>query len=652
MQHPIQVLCSTTEHVITASNTLLSCFDAATNAPISTATPHTALIRLVATYKDDQTNSNYLISTGEDKQLVVSSLPSLEVVNKRELSKRANALDVTEKGEIVVGDKFGDVYIFPLQYTPPPPSDPKPKPEDAPAHHPILGHVSMLNTLALIPENKAVGIDRDLIATGDRDEHVRVSWFPRGEVIEGYGWGSKAFVSSLLYLAPSTTPTPSPAYLLSGGADPTLQLFSLPSLALVGQFPIETLLMPHIAVGPESPTPVPAGRKKDKKGGLQKKGNGKVTEGEGEGEGEKAEAEAEVEVEVEEEPEEPARGGRELKKGLAVIKMIEVGTTRENGGVVVLAAGSTALLYIPFSLLLPHLATSSPDLPAVPSLLPVPHPILDFTPLPVPSSSSSACEFLLSLDTSRSLSSTSPFSAPSTETPPEPNDEPQAQPQPQTQTQAPLARVSLTTSGTLRALPTLSTDTVLLSTAISTLPEIKGKGKGKGGKQTKLPLLPSVASLYPVLQLLHHPGDIDDFGVGVGGEDEGGAGAGAEAGENKAKKGQGRKKDKIKVKPGVKDGPASARYRGKKRGSEAEDVDGGEAGGEGEDGGRGYKRAKGRAETLRRYEEAKRKLEEAKKVGGGEGQASLTEGEKEAVEEIEGEAKGTQAAEEEGAMVA
>ena len=68
------------------------------------------------------------------------------------------------------------------------PSDPKSKEKKAalPEHLPILGHVSMLNTLALIPAN-----GKQYIATGDRDEHVRISRFPLGHIIEGFLWGSK-----------------------------------------------------------------------------------------------------------------------------------------------------------------------------------------------------------------------------------------------------------------------------------------------------------------------------------------------------------------------------------------------------------------------------------------------------------------------------
>lgn len=68
------------------------------------------------------------------------------------------------------------------------------KPADVPKPQPILGHVSMLNTLALVPADPAHGLERDWIATGDRDEHVRLSRFPQGHVIEKYAFGSKQCV--------------------------------------------------------------------------------------------------------------------------------------------------------------------------------------------------------------------------------------------------------------------------------------------------------------------------------------------------------------------------------------------------------------------------------------------------------------------------
>jgi len=72
-------------------------------------------------------------------------------------------------------------------------SNEKEKKVALPEHLPILGHVSMLNTLALIPALPSTN-GKQYIATGDRDEHVRISRFPMGHVIEGFLWGSKKWV--------------------------------------------------------------------------------------------------------------------------------------------------------------------------------------------------------------------------------------------------------------------------------------------------------------------------------------------------------------------------------------------------------------------------------------------------------------------------
>ncbi|GAA5926701.1 Trm82p [Sporobolomyces koalae] len=578
MQHPVQALAVTESLVVTACNSTLACFDLATSTRVATATPHTALVRSLATYHDTATATSFVVSTGEDKQLIVSKLPSLEFVSKREIMKRANTLDVTANGEIVVGDKFGDVYTFPLHpaHAPDPAAS---KPQDkkqGPEYLPVLGHVSMLNALALIP-----GTDgKQYIATGDRDEHVRVSRFPHGHIIEGFLWGSKQFVSSLLYLPPvasssaASSSTVSAPLLLSAGGDPTIQAYSLtlPSTTpapastsntaspvgdLVGQFNIEDLLLEHVVVAPVLPDPMPAGRKKDKKGKKKLEG------------GEDAGAEGEDAASVE--PQEK----KELKTGLAVIKMVEVGATREEGGIVVLAAGSTALLYIPFSCLLPSLFPIAGG-KVEPSIVSFPSPILDFAPLPVPAAADSAVEFLVSLDSTRTSSS-------STSTPDEL-----------------FARVAVSaTTRTLTVLPREST--AVFSSASESIEQ-----------------QPSIGSLYPVLMLLHHPGE--DY--------EGGGGA-----ENGTKPSD----------ENVGDGKPKGGKRGSKRTSdERESVpDAATATDEPDTGAwkKNGKRAVGRAETLRRWEEAKLKLEQ------GVGKEDLSVGEKLAVKEIEDEQQQQQASE-------
>ncbi|GAA5877643.1 hypothetical protein JCM3774_005369 [Rhodotorula dairenensis] len=563
-RHPVQALASTPELLITASDRKISTFDAATTAPIASASHHAALVRFLCTYTDPATSSSYLISTGEDKQLQVAQLPTLDLLSSRPLPKRANALDITPTGEIVVGDKFGDVYIFPLL---PDPSETPVAPtltaaagedDDKNAHQPILGHVSMLTSLVLIPADPSCGLTHDWIATGDRDEHIRISRFPAGHVIEKFAWGSKSLVSSLLYLpAPSSASSAdgapaSSAYLLSAGGDSTIQVFRLPGAELIKQFPIADLVMPYITVCAQRPVPIPAGRRKDKRGERKAKETaGEAAPPPSEGEEDDGAAAAGDEATVDN-----AAGRRfnDLPKAMAVTKMLEIGTTRENGGVVVLVAGSTALLYIPFKALFADDVTEVMP----PSLLPFAHPILDVVPAPVPSSAGSLCEVLVSFDTTRGKGSSD---------------------------SSPLCRVSLRAAdSTLEALPTLTTDAVLFESACSAT-------AGESGA----PPQPAVTSLYPILSLLHHPGEVGD-----------------EADPEAAAK------DK--------------RNRGKKRGWTTDPAALSEAG---DAGIRPGKRAIGRAETLQRYEEAKRKLAS----GSDDAPATLTEGEKAAVEAIESEAQ-------------
>jgi tRNA (guanine-N(7)-)-methyltransferase subunit TRM82 len=48
--------------------------------------------------------------------------------------------------------------------------------------HLILGHTSMLTTFTLTPDER-------YIITADRDEHIRVSWYPQGFNIERFCLG-------------------------------------------------------------------------------------------------------------------------------------------------------------------------------------------------------------------------------------------------------------------------------------------------------------------------------------------------------------------------------------------------------------------------------------------------------------------------------
>lgn len=170
------------------------------------------------------------------------------------MPKKLSALTLTpNENNILTGDKFGDVYTFPLI-----PSGEYVKVQ-APAkayepsatnltvhtkrnlesleqqmrqaalsktnqaervvlnfeHQVIIGHVSLLTELISVtrPADSTVG-KRDYILTADRDEHIRVSrGVPQAHVIEQFCFGHTSFVSSLC------VPSFEPKVLVSGGGD-------------------------------------------------------------------------------------------------------------------------------------------------------------------------------------------------------------------------------------------------------------------------------------------------------------------------------------------------------------------------------------------------------------------------------------------------
>lgn len=51
----------------------------------------------------------------------------------------------------------------------------------------VLGHTSLLTSFLL-------SLDEKYILTADRDEHIRVSWYPQGYCIESYCLGHRKYV--------------------------------------------------------------------------------------------------------------------------------------------------------------------------------------------------------------------------------------------------------------------------------------------------------------------------------------------------------------------------------------------------------------------------------------------------------------------------
>ncbi|KAJ3008349.1 hypothetical protein NUW54_g3188 [Trametes sanguinea] len=189
----------------------------------------------------------HAITTGDDKKLKVWQVgDELKLLSERDLPKKPTEIGFTRDGQtIVVSDKFGDVFSYFLHPDPAPaPSTSQPgasKRGSLTAHENpsngtlILGHASMLTTYLLTE-------DEQYIITADRDEHIRVSWFPKGYVVERYCLGHEKFVSAL------HTPSFKSSVLVSGGGDPMLKVWDWMSGKLLSEVAVFDAVEPYIKV--------------------------------------------------------------------------------------------------------------------------------------------------------------------------------------------------------------------------------------------------------------------------------------------------------------------------------------------------------------------------------------------------------------------
>ncbi|KAF4499953.1 tRNA (guanine-N(7)-)-methyltransferase subunit trm82 [Fusarium agapanthi] len=232
-------------------------------------------------------NSHILAITGHDKAIWVfenDGKGSLNQISKRTLPKRPSDVVIAPDSQIIVADKFGDVYSLPLLYDPtlrtastPAPAKPAYKPSantttvhskrnlralqeqqrqmelstrtkndsNSKAEGPdfeitlLLGHVSMLTAL-VIGESEG----RRYILTADRDEHIRVSrYFPQSYVIESFCFGHTEFISSIV------TPASRGDVLVSGGGDEDLFVWDWKANELLSKISILSLaqkILPEI----------------------------------------------------------------------------------------------------------------------------------------------------------------------------------------------------------------------------------------------------------------------------------------------------------------------------------------------------------------------------------------------------------------------
>ncbi|KAG9316239.1 hypothetical protein JVU11DRAFT_2266 [Chiua virens] len=106
----------------------------------------------------------------------------------------------------------------------------------------ILGHASLLTSCLLTPDEK-------FLITADRDEHIRISWYPQGYVIESYCLGHTKYVSAI------HIPEALPTSLISGGGDPELKVWDWMTGRLQRSITILAVVEPYIRKGKQRNTP-------------------------------------------------------------------------------------------------------------------------------------------------------------------------------------------------------------------------------------------------------------------------------------------------------------------------------------------------------------------------------------------------------------
>jgi tRNA (guanine-N(7)-)-methyltransferase subunit TRM82 len=189
---PPTAIASSSSALIVASGASLHVY---TSSGVTTTTPETvsdakahatALVRKVAISSDGA----LAVTAGDDKALRIWDIAAGKATPRsaRIMHKRAAAISFTAANDVIVTDKVGDVYLYPLEPRAAPPAPQGFKLQADPGLNPdadfLLGHVSVVSQHVLAPGGKR-------IITADRDEHIRVSRFPLAYVIDKYLFGSE-----------------------------------------------------------------------------------------------------------------------------------------------------------------------------------------------------------------------------------------------------------------------------------------------------------------------------------------------------------------------------------------------------------------------------------------------------------------------------
>lgn len=178
-------------------------------------------------------NEKFIIGTTDsDKAAVIFLLDfsqenCLSLVKRQVFPKRPCAVSTTiDDSTLIVADKFGDVYSIAIDGA---------NPEDEKNLVPILGHVSMLSDVLVAEHDK-----KQFVLTGDRDEHIKITNFPKSYVVKHWLFGHHEFVSCLHICDFDNT------LLISGGGDDYLVLWRWFTAEKLAQIDLRDLIQPFL----------------------------------------------------------------------------------------------------------------------------------------------------------------------------------------------------------------------------------------------------------------------------------------------------------------------------------------------------------------------------------------------------------------------
>ena len=107
-------------------------------------------------------------------------------------------------------------------------------PEDKFTQDPILGHVSMLTDVCMVKDSEG----HQFIITSDRDEHIRISYYPQCYIVDKWLFGHKHFVSSICCDKDNV--------LLSAGGDNEIFAWDWKTGENLSKFDYSSLIKPYL----------------------------------------------------------------------------------------------------------------------------------------------------------------------------------------------------------------------------------------------------------------------------------------------------------------------------------------------------------------------------------------------------------------------